>query len=68
MLIVAVDTNVAVLALLHFFNLDLQELWIEIGAGKKRKWLPILLYVETLHQEMCQALSFWFVLTGYSSV
>ena len=33
LLIVTVDTDV-VLALCHFFNLDLQELWIEIGARK----------------------------------
>ena len=36
-LIVTVDTDVVVLALCHFFNLDLQELWIEIGTGKNRR-------------------------------
>ena len=66
-LIVTVDTDVVVLALCNFFNLDLQELLIEIGIGKNRRWLPIHLYTERLHQEMCQALPFWFTLTGCDS-
>ena len=66
-LIVTVDTDVVVLALCHFFNLDLQELLIEIGIGKNRRWLPIHLYTERLHHEMCQALPFWFALTGCDS-
>ena len=66
-LIVTVDTDVVVLALCHFFNLDLQELLIEIGIGKNQRWLPIHLYTERLHQEMCQALPFWFALTGCDS-
>ena len=37
LLIVAVDTNIVVLALRHFFDLDLQELWIEIGTRKNQK-------------------------------
>ena len=68
LLIVTVDTDIAVLALGSFFNLDLQELWIEIGTGKNRRWLLTHLRVETLHQEMCQALLFWLALTGYNSV
>ena len=62
------DTNIVVLALCHFFDLDLQELWIEIGTRNNQKWLPTPLYVETLHQEMYQALLFWFTLTGCDSV
>ena len=67
LLILTVDTDVVVLALCHFFNLDLQELLIEIGIGKNRRWLPIHLYTERLHHEMCQALPFWFALTGCDS-
>ena len=37
LLIVTVETDVVVLILCHFFNLDLQELWIEIGTGKNRR-------------------------------
>ena len=68
LLIVTVNTDVVVLVLHHFFSLDLQELWIEIGVGKNRRWLPIHLYAEALKQDTCQALSFWFALTGYNSV
>ena len=41
LLIVTMDIVVVVLALCHFFSLDFQELWIEIGTGKNRRWLPI---------------------------
>ena len=34
LLIVTVDTDVVALALCHFFNFYLQELWIKIGIGK----------------------------------
>ena len=64
LLIVTVDTDVVVLALCHFFKLDLHKLCIEIATGKNRRWLPIHLYAKTLPQEMCQALPFWFALTG----
>ena len=53
LLIVILDTDVFVLALCHFFTLDLQELWIEIGTGKNWRWLPIHLHAETLRQKMC---------------
>ena len=68
LLIVTVDTDVAVLALCHICTLNLQKLWIEIGTGKNPRWPPIHLHAETLHQEMCQALPFWFALTGCDSV
>ena len=67
LLTVTADTDV-VLALCHFFNLDLQELWTESGARENQRWFPIHLYAETLQQEMCQALPFWFASTGYDSV
>ena len=62
------DTDVVVLALCHFFNLDLQELRIEIDAGKNRRWLPIHSYAEALHQEMCQTLLLCFAMIGFDSV
>ena len=67
-LIVTVDTDVVVLAIHHFFSLNLQELWVEIGVGKNRRWLPIHLYAATLKEDICKALSFWFALTGCDSV
>ena len=50
LLIITVDTNVVVLALFHFFKLDLHKLCIEIATGKNRRWLPIYLYAKTLPQ------------------
>ena len=67
LLIVAVHTDVVVLAFCYFFNLYLQELWIEISTGENQRWLLTHLYVVTWHQ-MCQALPFWFALTGCDSV
>ena len=52
-LIVTVATDVFVLVLCYFSNLDFQELWTEIGTGKNQRMLSIHLFVETLHQEMC---------------
>ena len=37
--IVTVDTDVVVISLYHLLNLD--ELWIEFGVGKYRKYIPI---------------------------
>ena len=37
LLIVTMDTDVVVWVLCHFFNLDLQEPWIEIGTRKNRR-------------------------------
>ena len=34
LLIVTADTDVVALALCHFFNFYLQELWIKVGIGK----------------------------------
>ena len=52
----------------HFFNYDLQELWNKTGTRKNWRWLPIHLYGKILHQEMCQALCYWFALTERDSV
>ena len=62
--IVTVDTDVVVIALYHFFSLNVEELWIEIGVGQYRRWLPIHLYANMLKEEVCRALPFWFTLTG----
>ena len=35
--IVTVDTDVVVIALYHYFSLDVDELWIELGAGKDKR-------------------------------
>lgn len=44
------------------------KLWIEFGAGKHQRWLPIHDYARLLGREKCTALPFWFVVTGCDTV
>ena len=39
-----VDTDVIVLAVAHFLDLEIDELWVERGAGKKNRCLPSHVY------------------------
>ena len=39
--IVSSDTDIVVIALYHFYDLDVNELWIEYGVGQHKRWLPI---------------------------
>ena len=48
--------------------LDLDELWIEFGVGKKKRCHPIHDYAKVLSQEICRALPFWFAMTGCDTV
>ena len=43
---------------------QLQELWIEFGVGKDKKWIPIHRYAEVLGQNVCMALPFFHAFTG----
>ena len=36
-LIKTVDTDVVVIALAHFLDLEIDEIWVEFGAGKKKR-------------------------------
>ena len=66
--IITVDTDVLVIALHHFFTLWLDKLWVEIGVGQHRRWLPIHIYAAILKEEICRALPFWFTVTGCDTV
>ena len=66
--IVTVDTDVVVIALYHFYDLNIEELWIEYGTGQHKRWLPIHNYAHTLGEETCRALPFWFTITGCDTV
>ena len=68
LLIVTVDTDVVVLAIHHFWSLGLDELWVEIGVGKNRRWHPIHIYANALGKDICEALVFWYAFTGCDSV
>ena len=58
-LIVTVDNNVVGIALYAFWDLDLEEFWIEFGRGEDHKWLPVYAYAKALGEEICKAAVFW---------
>ena len=66
--IVGSDTDIVVIALYHFYDLDVNELWIEYGVSKNKRWLPIHEYAKCLGEEICRALPFWYVITGCDTV
>ena len=66
--IITVDTDVVVIACYIFFDLDVDELWIEYGTGKNKKWIPIHVYASLLGEEKCRAMLFWYTYTGCDTV
>ena len=64
LLVVTVDTDVVVIAFYAFWDLDLEEFWIEFGRGKDRKWLPVHAYAKALGEEICGVVHFWYAFTG----
>ena len=52
-MIKTVDTDVVIIALALFSELNLEELWIEFGIGKDRRWLPIHKYATELGEQTC---------------
>ena len=58
------DTDIAVIALYHFYDLDVNELWIEYCVGQHKRWEPIHEYAKCLWEEICRALPFLFAITG----
>lgn len=57
-MIVANDTDVVVISSYVFFDLSIDELWIEYGSGKHQCRLLIRTYASVLGEEVCRALSF----------
>ena len=51
-----------------FFSLDVEQLWVEFGAGQHRRWLAIHEHARLLGEETCMALPFWHALTGCDTV
>ena len=54
----------AVLAINHYHQLGLRELWIGFGAGKSFKDIPIHQIAQKLGQNCCKALLFFHAYTG----
>lgn len=63
-IICILTVDVVVMVLFHYFDLDIEKLWVVIGVSKNRRWLPIYVYAAVLGEEICRALPFWFALTG----
>ena len=59
-----VDTDVVVLAIHHFHQLKLSELWIGFGSGKTFREIPIHQISQELRPQRCQALLFFHSFTG----
>ena len=66
-IIVTVDTDLVVIILYIYWDLNVTELWIEFGAEKDRRWLPVYSY-ELLGKRVCRAVIFWFAWTGCDTV
>ena len=63
-----VDTDVVVIAMHLFRKLSVEELWIEFGTGKYKRWLPIHDYVASLGDDVCAALPFLYAFTCCNTV
>ena len=64
-----VDTDVVAIAISMFSQLNVEELWIEIGTGKNKRWLPVHEYVASnIGPVTSRAISLWFALTGCETV
>ena len=59
-----VDTDVIVLAMAHFNQLDLTELWVGLGTGKHFREIPIHVMCEQLGPRRCQSLLLFHAFTG----
>ena len=63
-MIKTVDTDVIIIAIAVFHELLLEELWIEFGTGKDRRWFPIHEYASRLGEQICSGILFWYAFTG----
>ena len=63
-----VDTDIVVISLYIFFDLNVDELWIEYGVSTRKKWIPVHSYAIEFGEENCRALSFWYCFTGCDTV
>ena len=59
-----VDTDVVILAIYHFQELDLTELWAGSGSDKTFKEIPIHHICQQLGSQRCQALLFFHAYMG----
>ena len=68
--VVTVDTDVVVITISCFDGLastGLKQLWVELGAGINKCWIPIHSLAAAL-EERCGGLLFWYASTGCDTV
>ena len=66
--IITVDTDVVIIALSAMWDLTIEELWIELGVGRTKRWIPIHILAAKIGEEICRAMLFWYAFTGCDTV
>ena len=67
-LVRTVDTDVVVLAVSIFQNIDIDELWIHFGVGTNAKFIAVHEIANSLGPRRCTALPFFHSFTGCDTV
>lgn len=67
-MIKTVDSDIVIIALHAFFTLNLDQLWVDYGVGKNRRFLAIHDLAIQLGEEMCAGILFWHSFTGCDTV
>ena len=62
------DADVVAIAIAQYHDLGIEELWVEFGVRRKKRWLPIHAYAKHLGRLKCLALLFWYAFTGCDTV
>lgn len=63
-----VDTDVVVLATAHFATIKPEELWIDFGSGKTRRYIPVHELAVALGPQKCIGLLMFHSFTGCDTV
>ena len=63
-LIRTVDSDIVILAILFFFQLGVEELWVGYGKGKHYREIPIYIICRYLGERRSRAIAFFHALTG----
>ena len=61
------DTDVAVLSVAHFSDLNCQELWLKTGVKDRLRYLPVHEIQAFLRESLCRCLPSFHALTGCDS-
>ena len=67
-LVKSVDSDIIVIAILVYHQLNIDKFWVEYGVGKHRRFVPIHEYAVAIGEDKCSALSFWYAFTGCDTV